>query len=1093
MATTTTTRRSSRAHPGISLPLNPSPLSNNPSTEPTPHVDLEYPSSVPTFTVNPTQLSSSNTPLPWFSAFGRKDANAPLPSAIDPKYSDPAYYASSSTYGKNGRNTSHTAKKPEGHIKRPPNCFLLFRSHVKEAGIRIPEALKPILKDRLREKRREQRAKKGLNPDEDDDEDDEDDEENDDDEQSVSKISGILWDFLPAAEKSFFRARAAHAKAQHKKLYPNYKYSPQVKDKSVKRRVGKKMPTEKRERLEEVAGVLVREMGWASGDVKQRSATPSSIKNASDDLPSNTNYATNATMGVSMPGTSAFGIPGYEHSTHHVHPQKTGSAPPPSSYGVPSTSSAASYPFAHGYHDDQYAPVYPPTSSMGVPMSLVDHSAPGPRMERRPSSCPPVGAHLAWDDPTAYSMSAAAGQMYTPPPTGTQQASQAPHHFTHHQPVPAWTYPASGQPPLTYSPQSQQHAALPPPAHAFVRPGGKTVRKMRTGVPSAKAQILNGKPATTMATRSSRKAATPNSGGMTLPSLPSIVKGIPPAGEVPMTTGTQQAGADAGWIPANGNIGPFDIPSQHSSPQTFSSSAPPSLLETPPFTNQLQMGYPTHSTSLPASQGYDYSHPGSQPPPLQPAFGYVDGFVPLKPASTGVPEPASEEGTGGLRLTIIDQNYTFPPPPSSTSPGVGGQSPKSRPVDGGRVSPPKAPSQREKVSKWTKPHHHSPLGRHSPIAARKTGSGLRNASPPGSDGQQRYTPPPVSSAQPTQNLISPTPITPITLSFAQQGALPPVSSASHGVASSLDDLGVDLNLPPGMDVPDMNGLLEFHFPSSAQGQQYAPHQAQALPEGGMPYALVGANPHVLLGDVALGMHEDQDGQQAQQYQYPPQQYMPSQEGIGPLDVPLNALYGADDGSGPVLESFDPSTYIADDSVGAVGEQLTAAAVEEMSSSQQLEYEMMEWRRGSGSTAHGGTRADADYASRRPSVSVGMTLGTDVGMALYGFDTAHAAHPSAQPTEVASSHDANTPRAYDLASPATVSAYGGLNVGMEFQFEAGPPPTAAGQHEVYAGVPPSFHAYQLGPPALGTVVEERASSEEVEADRRAMGSWVASSA
>lgn len=93
----------------------------------TPHVDLEYPSSVPTFTVNPTQLSSSSTPLPWFSAFGREDNEAPLPNAIDPKYSDPAYYASSNAYGRNGRNSSHTAKKPAGHIKRPPNCFLLFR------------------------------------------------------------------------------------------------------------------------------------------------------------------------------------------------------------------------------------------------------------------------------------------------------------------------------------------------------------------------------------------------------------------------------------------------------------------------------------------------------------------------------------------------------------------------------------------------------------------------------------------------------------------------------------------------------------------------------------------------------------------------------------------------------------------------------------------------------------------------------------------------------------------------------------------------------------------------------------------------------
>lgn len=123
---------STRSRAGQSTPqphrLSPNSPSHSLVTEPHAHVDLEYPSSVPTFTVNPTQLSSSSqSPLPWFSAFGRKDANAPLPSEVDPKYSDPAYYSSASTYGKNGRNSSHTAKKPEGHIKRPPNCFLLFR------------------------------------------------------------------------------------------------------------------------------------------------------------------------------------------------------------------------------------------------------------------------------------------------------------------------------------------------------------------------------------------------------------------------------------------------------------------------------------------------------------------------------------------------------------------------------------------------------------------------------------------------------------------------------------------------------------------------------------------------------------------------------------------------------------------------------------------------------------------------------------------------------------------------------------------------------------------------------------------------------
>lgn len=56
------------------------------------------------------------------------------------------------------------------------------RSHVKESGIRIPDALKPIIKEKLREKRKVQK-----NGDDDDESDDDDD--NDDDEQSESLAS----------------------------------------------------------------------------------------------------------------------------------------------------------------------------------------------------------------------------------------------------------------------------------------------------------------------------------------------------------------------------------------------------------------------------------------------------------------------------------------------------------------------------------------------------------------------------------------------------------------------------------------------------------------------------------------------------------------------------------------------------------------------------------------------------------------------------------------------------------------------------------------------------------------------------------------
>lgn len=297
----------------------------------------------------------------------------------------------------------------------------------------------------------------------------------------VSKISGILWDFLPAAEKSLFRARAAHAKAQHKKLYPNYKYSPQVchspslapylprshssmrspsqvKDKTVKRRVGKKMPTEKRERLEEMAGAIVRGLGWAAEDVDvtKRSGTPASTKAPEVPLPSASD----------MPGTSAFGVPGYEHQPQH----KTGSAPPP-----------------------QF-------DNMGVPMSAVDPSSSYglPNMERRPSSCPPPNAHLAWGEQQQL-------QAQTPPAFGTEQQA--------YPPAPQWAYPAPPQ----------------PQNYAFVRPGGKTARKMRTAPGTAKSQLLNGPGISRTSSKKSAERPTPT---IEVPTLPKV------SSEVPMTTGT---------------------------------------------------------------------------------------------------------------------------------------------------------------------------------------------------------------------------------------------------------------------------------------------------------------------------------------------------------------------------------------------------------------------------------------------------------------------------------------------------------------------------------------------------------------------------
>lgn len=599
-----------------------------------------------------------------------------------------------------------------------------------------------------------------------------------------------------------------------------------------------------------------------------------------------------------------------------------------------------------------------------------------------------------------------------------------------------------------------------------MRPGGKTIRKMRTGPTSAKSQLLNGKPGSSGKKNHQRGAssnATPSPAPPTLPSLPAALGNMAhSASDVPMTTGTVAPfdATENGWSFQH-QPNHYDQ-SQHSSPQTFSSSAPPSvLLETPPFHPQLQ--HPTYvagpmSASSQQPAVYDPAFQASQQlqqqqfgdysiQPSQPAQAYT--FVQPTAAAK-----ASGDDQGELQLTIVDPNYTFPPLSAS---------PTGSPRSG---SPPRAPSQREASNKrqFTRQHHHSPLGKQTMTVRDRKVNRLNTASPERAQttAGSPYTPSNTAAPQ----LVSPTPITPISsMSLHQQ-------AGQQQQAQSLDDLGIEFNLPANGDP----STTEFHFPAGVAG------------ESGIfdSYGLLGgANANVLLGDVALGMHEDGQVSQGYAAQFQSQAYG---QDVGPLGVPLDALYGAteDAGAGSLLEPFDPSNYITDgqdDSVAAPAVDLSTAVQDElpMTSAQQLEYDMMEWRR-----ASEGQQGAQDAAPRRASVMLSQALGGEVGFALYGFD-ANSAATTAQ--------DAPAPRGgYEMvSSPAGVDASPAFNMGFDFQNEI-----QFGNHPHHPSAASSYsNVYAQG--GLGTVVEERerASSEEADDTKRfsrdSTGHWVASSA
>ncbi|KAI0961046.1 hypothetical protein AcW1_000236 [Taiwanofungus camphoratus] len=124
-------------------------------------------SSVPTSTVSPAELRSSPSP----------------------DYEPPSCVARS----------SHSRKKQPGHIPRPPNAFMLFRS-----DLWAKEKIKSSVER---------------------------------DHRQISRIAGALWNSLPEAQRAPFKRLAEAAKQHHAELFPEYKYAPVYrKDKPVKRK-----------------------------------------------------------------------------------------------------------------------------------------------------------------------------------------------------------------------------------------------------------------------------------------------------------------------------------------------------------------------------------------------------------------------------------------------------------------------------------------------------------------------------------------------------------------------------------------------------------------------------------------------------------------------------------------------------------------------------------------------------------------------------------------------------------------------------------------------------------------------------------------
>ncbi|KAF5353049.1 hypothetical protein D9758_008795 [Tetrapyrgos nigripes] len=100
---------------------------------------------------------------------------------IDPASISPSTSTSTST-------SSHTYSRTQPkRIPRPPNAFMLFRSHFWSTQ-----------KDRIAER----------------------------DHRQISRMVGVLWNEMPQDQKEVYRLKAVEVKKEHMKRFPNYRYAP---------------------------------------------------------------------------------------------------------------------------------------------------------------------------------------------------------------------------------------------------------------------------------------------------------------------------------------------------------------------------------------------------------------------------------------------------------------------------------------------------------------------------------------------------------------------------------------------------------------------------------------------------------------------------------------------------------------------------------------------------------------------------------------------------------------------------------------------------------------------------------------------------
>ena len=121
------------------------------------------------------------------------------------------------------RKVTHSRKKPEDHIPRPPNAFILFRSSFVKSD-HVSTAVES-------------------------------------NHSTLSKIIGYTWGMLPPAEKQIWFEKAKAMLEEHKAKYPGYSFKPESKLQTpypTKKRKVREVGPKDTKRCEKIAELLVK-------------------------------------------------------------------------------------------------------------------------------------------------------------------------------------------------------------------------------------------------------------------------------------------------------------------------------------------------------------------------------------------------------------------------------------------------------------------------------------------------------------------------------------------------------------------------------------------------------------------------------------------------------------------------------------------------------------------------------------------------------------------------------------------------------------------------------------------------------------------